>query len=306
MANEQSSVTISVVIPSYNAGALLRETLDSVLTQNHPAQEIIVVDDGSTDSTAAIVRNYGDAVRYIWQQNQGQASARNTGVEAATGEWVALLDSDDVFLPDRLRRAAEVVEANPRLMLVYSAFDYYYADGTRSFFPAFPAKELWPALRYRSPILPSTATIRRSALLAVGGFRKVFIEDWDLWFRLIRRHSAAVFHEIPESLLLYRRWDGNATNNHVRYANGMLELMDHTLLSDLSGLERQLWKRRIEARIHHELSMELRNCGDSRHMRHAVTSLRRWPLWGKVVPANRYKVFASMMYKRARQRREHS
>jgi glycosyltransferase involved in cell wall biosynthesis len=99
MGNKQSSVTISVVIPSYNAGTLLRETLDSVLSQSYPAHEIIVVDDGSTDDTAALVRDYGHAVRYIWQENQGQAVARNTGIAAATGDWIALLDSDDVFLP---------------------------------------------------------------------------------------------------------------------------------------------------------------------------------------------------------------
>jgi glycosyltransferase involved in cell wall biosynthesis len=300
MVNQLSSVTISVVIPSYNAGPLLGDALDSVLSQSHPAHDIIVVDDGSTDNTAAIVRHYGDAVRYIWQKNQGQAVARNTGIAAATGDWVALLDSDDVFLPDRLSRAAEMISAKPGLMVVYSAFDYYYADGSRRFFPAFPACDLWPALRYRSPILPSTATIRRSALLAVNGFRKVSVEDWDLWFRLIRRYSAAVFQELPESLLLYRRWDGNATNHHVRYANGMLELMNHTLLNDLSGLKRRLWKRRIEARIHHELSVELRNSGDLRYMKHAVTSLRRWPLWDKVVPARRYKIFANMVYKRVK------
>jgi glycosyltransferase involved in cell wall biosynthesis len=302
MANKQSSVTISVVIPSYNSGGLLRETLDSVLAQSRPAHEIIVVDDGSTDDTAEIVRGYGDAVRYIWQQNQGQAGARNTGIEAATGNWIALLDSDDLFLPDRLRRAAETIEANPQLIVVYSAFDYLYEDGTRRFFPAFPAHRLWPALRYRSPILPSTTTIRRNELLAGGGFHKVFIEDWDLWFRLIRTHSASGFREIPESLLLYRRWDGNSTNNHIKYANGMLALTGQTLLNDLSGLERLLWKRRIEARIHHELSIELRHTNDPRYMRHAVTSLLKWPLWGRIVPARRYKVFANMLYRRARRR----
>ena len=150
MANEQGSVTISVVIPSYNSDSLLRETLDSVLAQSRPAHEIIVVDDGSSDDTADVVREYGEAVRYIRQENQGQAIARNTGVEAATGDWIALLDSDDLFLPDRLRRAAEAIEANPSLMVVYSAFDYLYEDGTRRFFPAFAARELWPALRYRS------------------------------------------------------------------------------------------------------------------------------------------------------------
>ena len=302
MASEHSSVTISVVIPAYNAGSLLGETLDSVLAQSHPAHEILVVDDGSTDDTAEIVSKYGDAVRYLRQENQGQAIARNKGIQAATGDWIALLDSDDLFLPDRLRRAAETIGGNPRLVAVYSAFDYLYEDGARSFFPVFPARELWPALRYRSPILPSTTTIRRSALLEVGGFRQIFIEDWDLWFRLVRKYSAAAFQELPESLLLYRRWDGNATNNHIRYANGMLDLIDHTLLEDLSGIERVIWKRKIEARIHHELAVELRKSDDPRHFGHAVESLRRWPLWGKVVPAQRYKIFAHMLYSQARAR----
>lgn len=297
MVSEHRSVTISVVIPAYNAGSLLGETLDSVLAQSAPAHEIVVVDDGSTDDTAEVAGRYGDAVRYLWQRNQGQAVARNTGIQAATGDWIALLDSDDLFLPDRLRRAQETIKADPRLIVVYSAFDYLYEDGSRSFFPAFPARELWPALRYRSPILPSTTTIRRSALLDAGGFRKVFIEDWDLWFRLVRRHSAAAFQELPESLLLYRRWDGNATNNHIRYANGMLDLIDHTLLEDLSGPGKMIWKRKIEARIHHELAVELRKCDDRRHFRHAVESLRRWPFWGKVVPLRRYKIFAHMLYR---------
>jgi glycosyltransferase involved in cell wall biosynthesis len=300
MASEHSGITISVVIPAYNAGSLIGETLDSVLAQSRPAHEIIVVDDGSTDDTAEVVRRYGDAVRYLRQEKQGLSSARNAGIHAATGDWIALLDSDDVFLPERLRRAADAIEANPRLVVVYSAFDFLYDDGTRSFFPAFPARELWPALRYRSPILPSTTTLQRSALLEVGGFRNVVIEDWDLWFRLVRRHSAAVFQELPESLLLYRRWEGNATNNHIRYANGMLDLVRETLLEDLSGLERVIWRRKIEARIHHELAVELRKSDDPRHFTHAVHSLRRWPLWGKVVPARRYKVFAHMLYRQAR------
>ncbi|WP_035349378.1 glycosyltransferase family 2 protein [Edaphobacter aggregans] len=96
MANEHSSVTISVVIPAYNAGSLIGETLDSVLAQSCPAHEIIVVDDGSTDDTAEVVRRYGNAVRYLRQENQGQAIARNTGIHAATGEWIAPLDSDDI------------------------------------------------------------------------------------------------------------------------------------------------------------------------------------------------------------------
>ncbi|WP_035349380.1 hypothetical protein [Edaphobacter aggregans] len=121
-------------------------------------------------------------------------------------------------------------------------------------------------------------------------------------FRLVRKHSAAAFHELPESLLLYRQWDGNATNNHIRYAKGMLDLMDHTLLEDRSGLERAIWRRRIEARIHHELSIELRNSNDPRYMKHALTSLGRWPLWDEVVPPRRYKIFAKHAVQTRRRR----
>ncbi len=123
----------------------------------------------------------GTAMRFVISGRRTR-DRRSHGTQAFTPRpengllrWTAT-----IFLPDRLRRATEAIEANPHLVVVYSAFDYLNEDGTRIFFPVFPARELWPALRYRSPVLPSTATIRRSVLLAAGGFRKVFIEDWDL------------------------------------------------------------------------------------------------------------------------------
>lgn len=299
---EEPSSKVSVVVPAYNTGAFLREALDSVLAQTHPAHEILVVDDGSTDDTATICRSYGSAIQYIYQQNQGISAARNTGIQAATGDWIALLDSDDVFLPNRLQRAVETIQANPGVVVFYSAFDYYYPDGSRRLHPIFPAKDLWPAMRYRSPILPSTSTVLRSALLSVGGFRKVFIEDWDLWFRMVLQYGARGFQEIPESLLLYRQREGSFTRKHVEVTHGMLNLVDSLLLADLSNPARFLWRRRIQARMHHELSIELRKCDDPRHLHHALISLRKWPLWGTIVPAKRYKVFAHMLYKRARRK----
>ena len=302
MAEQKSCSKVSVVVPAYNTGAFLREALDSVLAQTHPAHEILVVDDGSTDDTAAICHSYGHAIRYIYQHNQGIPAARNAGIRAATGDWIALLDSDDIAFPNRLQRAVEAIQANPDVVVFYSAFDFYYPDGSRRFHPVFPAKDLWPAIRYRSPILPSTSTILRSALLSVGGFRQVFIEDWDLWFRMILQYGTAGFKGISECLALYRQREGSVTKKHIEVTNGMLSMVDSLLLSGLSNPAKFLWRQRIQARMHHELSIELRQCNDPQHFHHALVSLRKWPLCGTIVPARRYKVFAHMLYKRVRRK----
>jgi glycosyltransferase involved in cell wall biosynthesis len=188
--SRHEAIKIRIVIPAYNSELCLRETLDSVLAQTAPAHEIIVVDDGSKDKTAEIALSYGERIRYIKQANKGIAGARNTGIENATGNWIAFLDHDDLMLPTKLERQTAVAASNHELVAVYSTFTYLYSDGSTKPVPVFPAKDLWPALRYRSPILPSTVMIRRTALIEIGGFRKFYTtDDWDLWFRLVRRYS---------------------------------------------------------------------------------------------------------------------
>ncbi len=122
---------ISVVIPAYNAAASLPRALDSVLAQTHPAHEIIVVDDGSTDATAAVVQPYlADArVRYRRQINAGPSAARNVGVALASADWVAFLDADDWFYPHRLARHAQMIAADARLDFLVGNFDYRDSAG---------------------------------------------------------------------------------------------------------------------------------------------------------------------------------
>jgi glycosyltransferase involved in cell wall biosynthesis len=163
-ANFTKMTKITVAIPAYNAEPYLREALDSVLAQTCKPHEIIVVNDGSHDRTEEIALSYGSSIRYIKQENQGLSGARNTAIREASGDWIALFDSDDVMLPEKLERQTRVIEENPNLMLVYSAFTYLYENGSTYEMAAFPARKLWPALRYRTPILPSTSVIRRSAL----------------------------------------------------------------------------------------------------------------------------------------------
>ena len=120
---------ISVVIPAYNAQHSLRATLDSVLAQTWPDIEVIVVDDGSTDLTAALLASYGPRIRTLSQPNGGLASARRTGVAAARGDWIALMDADDLCRPERLAVQARVLQHWPDVVLCCSDFDAFDEQG---------------------------------------------------------------------------------------------------------------------------------------------------------------------------------
>lgn len=122
--------SISVVIPVYNGAATIGRALESVFSQTYPAHETIVVDDGSSDDTGVIVSGYGGSVRYFRQDNSGPSTARNRGVEMASGDWIAFLDADDWYYPDRLRLHAELIETQPDLDFVVGNFDYRGPDGT--------------------------------------------------------------------------------------------------------------------------------------------------------------------------------
>ena len=293
---------VTIVVPAYNAERWLRDALNSAVAQSFQAHEIIVVDDGSKDRTEDIARSFGDKIRYIRQPNQGVSAARNAAIREATGDWIAFLDSDDLMVPEKLEKQVAMIEENPNLVVVYSAFQYLYPDGTTKLMPAFRAADLWPALRYRTPILPSASMIRRSALEEVGGFSTDYAygEDWELWFRLIRRYSARAFHNTAESLTMYRCWENSATRHSMRVTAAGLRLLETVLLDDLSGIKKKIWKRKIESRFFYHVSIVLREAKNERYWEYAIESFLKWPLWGAVVPAYRYRVFAHMLYTRLR------
>jgi len=120
----------SVVIPVYNGQAFVARAIESVLAQSWPAYELIVVDDGSTDDTATVVARFGDRVRYCRQDNAGVSAARNRGAEMATGDWLAFLDADDWYYPDRLRWHAEWIAREPGLDFLTGDYDYVRVDGS--------------------------------------------------------------------------------------------------------------------------------------------------------------------------------
>ena len=129
-SREQAIPRFSVIIPAYNSAATLARAVESVFAQSWPAHEIIVIDDGSIDETLQVAREFGDKVQVIHQPNAGVSTARNRGAEAATGDWLAFLDADDWYYPDRLRWHAEWIARDAGLDFLTGDYEYRREDGS--------------------------------------------------------------------------------------------------------------------------------------------------------------------------------
>jgi GT2 family glycosyltransferase len=158
----------SVIIPVFNGEAFLARAVDSVLAQTYPAEEIVIVDDGSTDATPQVVAGYEAKVRYLSQANQGVAAARNAGAQAARGEWLAFLDSDDWYFPDRLRWHADMLAVHADLDFLTG--DYEYRDDADALIGR--SLERHPAGRR----VLARAAGSETALMQGGDFEE-FVED---------------------------------------------------------------------------------------------------------------------------------
>lgn len=184
-----SPIQVSVVIPVYNCDRYIAEAIDSVLAQTYSNFEIIVVDDGSIDDTAQVLQQYGNQIQVIQQANRGVAVARNTGITQAQGKWIAFLDADDYFFPDKLAAQLAVAETQPHLGIIHSGWQRVSATGepmmTVEPWQQIPYLTLESWLRWK-PVLPSAMLFRRDWLQKSGGFDPRFppAEDTELVLRL--------------------------------------------------------------------------------------------------------------------------
>jgi glycosyltransferase involved in cell wall biosynthesis len=204
---------ISAVIPAYNAAAYIERAIRSVLAQSRAADEIIIIDDGSTDNTVQVVQRFADKVKLIQQPNAGVSAARNAGIRAACGDWIAFLDADDEWLPEYLKAQSEVLSRNPHL--VWSAANYMTCYAGRQ------AAEISPDFAeallcgrdyvddyfgaYRNGFIgcSDTMLIRKNVLLEAGLFpvNLHIAEDIDLWWRIAYRYPQIGF--VPQPLAIY-------------------------------------------------------------------------------------------------------
>lgn len=194
---------VSVIIPTFNRAGLLARAIDSVLSQTFASLELIVVDDGSTDATDALLARYGARLTVVRQPNRGVSAARNSGVARARGEWIALLDSDDEWLPDKLDRQVAYCAQHPETVICQTE-ELWIRNGVRVNPKQRHAKVGGMIFEQCLPLClvsPSAVMLRRSLLTAVGGFdeRLPACEDYDLWLRLTWKYPV---HLIPEPLLV--------------------------------------------------------------------------------------------------------
>lgn len=208
---------ISVIMPTYNHAHFLGDALQSALKQSYRAIEIIVVDDGSTDHTRAVVERFGERVRYLWQENRGLASARNRGILAARGEYIALLDADDFWEPTYLETVQRVLASQPTLGAVYTGLQFVNSKGerlTQRCVTTVPSDQLYERLLDGEFFAPSAVLIRRACFTAVGLFDEALraSEDWDMWLRVAQVYG---FAGIAQPLLNYRVHSHNMSADPV-------------------------------------------------------------------------------------------
>ena len=196
---------VSAIIPTYNRKAFVREAVASVLDQTYGDYELIVVDDGSEDGTEEALQHYDEKLQFVYQANQGVSVARNHGLALAQGEFIAFLDSDDLWLPEKLGVQVSCMDEHPGEQICYTD-EIWIRRGVRVNPRKKHAKysgEIYPQCLPLCIISPSSALMRRGLFEEVGGFDPDFpvCEDYDLWLRVAARFP--VFF-IPQRLIVKR------------------------------------------------------------------------------------------------------
>jgi len=183
---------VSCIIPTYNRASFLPQAIDSVLAQDYEGIELLVIDDGSTDHTFSILKGYGQRIRAFRQSRKGVSAARNLGLEKSAGEYIAYLDSDDVWLPRKISIQARFLDRNPDYPLCYTE-EIWYRNGIRVNSGRRHRKYSGRIFTHCLPlciISPSSAMTRRKVLEEAGGFDEDMpaAEDYDLWLRITACH----------------------------------------------------------------------------------------------------------------------
>lgn len=279
---------VSIVMPVYNMERFISQALDSVLAQTYKNYELIIIDDGSSDDSKRIIKKYiknfenSVSIIYLYQKNQGVACARNTGIRSSSGEYIALLDPDDVWLPNRLLEGVKVLDMNPTVGLVHANIIYIDEVGSQTGVPLRNAFLLSGNI-YKNILLRkghiscSTVLFRRSCLDEIGLFDEhltyLGCEDRDLWLRIAAKYQ---FYYIAKELAYYRRVVGSMSSNFEKMLQGRYYVVDKN--------SRSLLRRKGHAAIHEEIADILaykREYG--RALKDYLISLIYWPFRLRVV-----------------------
>lgn len=246
---------VSIVTPSYNQGHFIRATIESVLSQDYPHLEYIIMDGGSTDETARVVRDYGSRLRFISEKDRGQSDAINKGFRLARGSIVSWLNSDDLYLPGAARVAVDAFQRNPQAGAVYG--EGYQIDREGRISSRFSCTEppnVWKLVHLSDYILQQTVYFRKDVLDRVGYLDEDlhYVMDWDILIRIAKRHPIEYVPEYMGCLREYpeaKSFAGGA--KRIRELHAMLQRHTGMRLppgSVVYGLDtyHQIWCDRVE------------------------------------------------------------
>lgn len=274
----------SVIIPAYNAEAYIDETIKSVLWQNDVDFEIIVVDDGSTDNTLGIISNFGERVRIVRQKNSGPAEARNNGVREAKGNVIAFLDSDDIWLPDKL--SAQKKKLNDGFDIVYTN---RFNIGQIGDLPELQSNvvsmregDLWEDLLSANMITTSSVVIVKELFERNGGFCNELppCEDWDLWLRCSEEHLIGY---CSEPLVKYRCHADGISRNYKLMSEMRSRVISNALTSKRGQTLAAIEKRKISAKTWSASGWDAAKAKDiSKSLAYYSRALQMWPFMGSI------------------------
>jgi glycosyltransferase involved in cell wall biosynthesis len=243
---------VSTIIPAYNAAAYIREAIDSALAQTHREQEIIVVDDGSTDGTWEVLESYGDAIRAIKQPNGGVGQARNHAARIAHGDWLAFLDADDLWLPTKLERQLEEARCTGAA-LIYTNRENFGSCETVSTVQSdgvvLHEGDIFEPLILGNFITLSSVMLSKQIFWGVGAFEEArhlaAVADWDLWCRVAATHHVALCREL---LTRYRRHAEGMSRNVEQMRHGLFATLDRVFSLERASHLSPANRRRARAR----------------------------------------------------------
>ena len=228
---ENSEIKISVVIPTYNRANTIIKSIESALNQSYPVDEIIIVDDSSTDDTGLRVKGVNDdRIKYFFlEQNRGAAGARNYGVSQAMNDMIAFLDSDDVWHPDKTEKQVGLKKENSDLRLIYTAYARIY-DSSREIYPDLSGNtrldgDMLSQILYENTVGTPTILMEKTLFDEIGGFDEGLrsLEDWDL---VIRAAQKTDFGVIPEVLVDAMYLNDGVTSNIDEYFKSRCRMIE--------------------------------------------------------------------------------
>ncbi|MBC8496525.1 MAG: glycosyltransferase family 2 protein [Chloroflexi bacterium] len=276
--------TVSVVIPTYNRAGYILDAIESVLSQTYSDYEIIVVDDGSADHTRDMLQPLiaDDKIRYVYQENQGVSAARNHGIRLAQGEYIAFLDSDDLFLPTKLEKQVAVLERSLTVAFVHAGYEKISDTGTCLGYrdTSKISGQVSPQILLDWSVLIATpcVLVRKSVLDEVGDFDESmrWAEDLDLWRRIAQRYEIGV---IPEMLCQVRVHPGGASVSKVEAAASFERYLQKAFV-DAPQLSK-LFQHRAWAKLYSNLGHNILAESGQEQMtvvrQYSMKAIRQWP-----------------------------